>query len=133
MITPTWLTLPEPTSLIQRYFSFLELDGRLLQQIPNYDVYAITSYIWCTKGKKPVPPKREGLRYYHREVEISGMALAQGGRFPESRKDISLLFQKEIRKIRNEIEELIKKELGDRNIWVYTSTPPYELKLLKRI
>ncbi len=136
IVLPSWLTFPEPTTNIQKYFEFLQCDGKVLHMVPGYDMYEVISYIWCANDKKPQVASRKGresLRYYYGNAQISGIALAQGDGFPASRRDISSTFQKEIRKVRNEMEDLIKKELGDRNIWVFGTKVPHDLKLLKRI
>ncbi len=131
LVLPSWLTVPEPTIPIQKYFSFLEQDGRLLGGIPEYDAYEIISYIYCKQGSKPMALEQKGVRYYYGRTVISGPALAATKL--SSRKKILQTFHKNIKETRNELEELIKKELGNRNIWVYTTKQPYELKLLKRI
>jgi len=125
---PSWFVLPEPASDIQKYFSFLECDGRILVPMSNRDASELVSYIWCASGKKPeIPPKQDELKYYYARTEISGMDLYH------DHDNAVATFQREVRSSRNELEAFIKKELGDRNIWTFDHKEPYEMKLLKRI
>ena len=131
---PSWFILPEPATDIQKYFSFLECDGRILIMASNYDAYELTSYIWCGSGKKPkLPHNQDEVKYYHKTVWISGMLLYQAGIKPKFRDEAIEAFQKDIKESRNDLEAFIKKELGDRNIWVFDNKEPYDFKLLKRI
>ncbi len=136
---PSWFTFPEPTTDIQKYFAFLSNDGRKIFMVPGYDSYEIISYIWCAIGKKPETKSREGrkgLRYYWGNTVISGPALRNTLPFPQSEEEAAtflVAFHKNIEETRNELEALIKKELGNKNIWVYDIKPPNEMKLLKRI
>lgn len=118
---------------IQKYFEFLKVDGRVASMIFGYDAYEITSYIWCKQGEKPIFPQLEGLRYYWGRTILSGMELVEAKLKPHSSKEVLKYFHTKVQKTKDEMEELIKKELGDRDIWVYSTGPPYELKLLRRI
>ncbi len=136
LVLPSWLTLPEPITRIQEYFGFLTCDGRALHMVTNYDAYEIISYAWCANGKKPQVTNRkgrEGLRYYYGRAQISGIALAEAKANPDSRLRILSDLHKEINRMRGEMETLIKKELGDHNIWVFETKAPHKLRLLKRI
>ncbi len=127
---PSWFVLPEPASDIQKYFSFLECDGRILVPISTRDASELVSYIWCSNGEKPDLTNMSAskdLKYYYGRAEISGMTL-----YHDRDKAIAT-FQAEVRASRNELEAFIKKDLGNRNIWVFDTTAPYEIKLLKKI
>ena len=144
MVLPTWLMFPEPATDIQKSFQFAESDGRFLHRIPGYDVYEIISYIWCSNGKKPDITSRkgrEGLKYYFGRTVISGLALNPRefyGEMPYGKQKIAAekkkgaaFFQEAIKETRDKLEELVKKELGNKNIWVLDKSG--EMKLLKRI
>ncbi|KKL16954.1 hypothetical protein LCGC14_2490400 [marine sediment metagenome] len=126
---PSWLVLPEPASDIQKYFSFLECDGRILLPMSGLDASELISYIWCSNGEKPLANMGldKDLKYYYTRTEISRMVLYH------DRDEAIATFQGEVRSSRDELEAFIKKELGDRNIWTFDHKKPYEMKLLKRI
>ena len=106
-----------------------------LARVPGEDAYALTSYIYCAAGKELQPPKFVDLKYYYGHAMISGMVLAVAKSDPESRAEVLAAIQEDVAEARNELEALIKKGLGNRNIWVLDerNDKSYEMKLLKRI
>ncbi len=140
---PSWLILEEPKVEIQTYFRFLKADGRILSRVWSYDSYEIYSFLYCREGKSCIQVMGKEMynenslmfkemKYYYGRAEFSGPFIAQirGEKDPEARKECIKVFNGEIRRSRNELEEFIKKAEGTKNIWVYSDDGP---KLLKRI